>query len=443
MRNARKWIVLVLVLMMTLGFSSTSVAAGNPVADARDGVVRIAAIYEDGSAQTGTGFFVGKAGDPVEFIITNAHVVTAYDSTGAALGYFNEVYIVFDDIDSDSTATAKVMKVFNNGVDLAILRLQAPTTLRKPLPLAKAESVDILEEVYALGFPAIADDSRGVIKSTVDDITITSGTITKQQFVDGDVKYLQVDNAISSGSSGGPLVDANGSVIGINTQVATPAAGSELGYALYIDYAMEYMDTMGYPYSTPTVVTTDTTSDKTTTTSTNPAPTTAPIDNDDNTGLAWYIYAAIGVAVAAIVALVIVLASKGKKTQEPPQVSTNDGVTPPVAPPKSEGVYKGRQITGFGSSNVLTGKSFPIRGKLVIGRDPAKCQAIYPAKTPGISGAHCAVQEIAEGAVVTDLGSSYGTYLENGTKMDPNKPYTIPTGEAFYLASKDNGFRVK
>ena len=45
--------------------------------------------------------------------------------------------------------------------------------------------------------------------------------------------------------------------------------------------------------------------------------------------------------------------------------------------------------------------------------------------------------------MVTDLGSSYGTFLENGTKMEPNKPYTILTGEAFFLASKDNGFRVK
>lgn len=434
MRNTRKWIVLVLVLMMTMGFSVTSVAAGNPVADARDGVVRIAALYEDGSAQTGTGFFVGKAGEPVEFIITNAHVVTAYDSAGTALGYFNEVYIVFDDIDSDSTATAKVMKVFNNGVDLAILRLQAPTTLRKPLPLAKAESVDIMEEVFALGFPSIADDSSGVIKSTVDDITITSGTITKQQFVDGDIKYLQIDNAISPGNSGGPLVDANGNVIGINTQVLTPAAGSELGYALYIDYAMEYMDTMGYPYSTSTAAATDTSVSPTTT----PQPTDPP---ESPVGLAWYIYAAIGVAVAAVVALVIVLASKGKK-QKPPEVNPPITVTSPL-PPSREGVYKGRQITGFGSANVFINKSFPIRGKLLIGRDPAKCQIIFPAKTPGISGAHCAVQEIAEGVVVTDQGSSYGTYLENGTKMEPNKPYTISTGEAFYLASKDNGFRVK
>ena len=82
-------------------------------------------------------------------------------------------------------------------------------------------------------------------------------------------------------------------------------------------------------------------------------------------------------------------------------------------------------------------------GKIVVGRDPATCQVVFPAKTPGISGKHCTVQELAQGVVVTDLGSTYGTFLENGTKLEPNKPYTVLGGEAFFLASKDNGFRVK
>lgn len=447
MKNVRKWFILVLVLLMALGAVSSSMAAANPVADARNGVVRIVSFFNDGTdwyTQTGTGFFVGTEGEPVEFILTNAHVVTAYDpTTGSPIGYFDEVDVVFDEYDSDSTATAKVLKVFNNGVDLAILRLQAPTTLRKPLPLAKAESVDIMEEVYALGFPAIADDSGGIYKSTIDDVTITNGSITKQQYLDGDVKYLQVDNAISSGNSGGPLVNADGSVIGINTWVVMPTAGSELGYALYIDYAMDYLDTMGYPYFTadpspdvspsPNIDTDE------------PVVTDSPVPVPPTPGLAWYIYAAIGVAAAAVIALLIILVVKSGKKQEQPQgpVNGNVGVTTPVKPVRSEGAYKGRQVTGFGQTNVLTGKSFPVRGKIVIGRDPAKCQAVYPAKTPGISGVHCAVQEIAEGVVVTDLGSTYGTFLENGTKMEPNKPYTVPIGEAFYLASKDNGFRVR
>ncbi|MPN02459.1 hypothetical protein SDC9_149675 [bioreactor metagenome] len=128
-----------------------------------------------------------------------------------------------------------------------------------------------------------------------------------------------------------------------------------------------------------------------------------------------------------------------KKKQAMP---ADSGYTVPLGNP-TEAIRSGRQITSIGQTNVLSGKTYPVRGKTFIGRDPASCQIVFPPKTPGISGKHCMVQELTQGLVVTDLGSSYGTFLENGTKLEPNKPYTILTGEAFFLASKDNGFRVK
>lgn len=438
MKSTKKWVALILTLLLALSLTVTSAAASdNPVADARNGVVRIVFTYTldgEASGQMGTGFFVGEEGKPVEYILTNAHVVTVYDPyTGDVLGVADEVEVVFDDYNEDSTMTAKVLKIFDNGVDLAVLRLEAPTTLRQPLKLLGADSVDVTEPVYALGFPGIADDTSGIVSSNVEDVTITSGTIAKKAFVEGDVNYLQIDAAISSGNSGGPLVDANGNVVGINTQVADPDAGTGLGYALYIDYAMEYFETMGYPYTKgidggEVPVTTDEL----------PAPEPEPVPTP---GLPWYVFAAIGVAAAAVIALVVVLVLKNKKKQ------TNEYVAPspePAPSPRpSSAPFKGRQITNVGQASSLGGKSYPVQGKVVIGRDPAKCQVVFPAKTPGISSAHCAVQEIAQGVVVTDLGSSYGTFLENGTKLEPNKPYTVPVGEAFYLASKDNGFRVK
>lgn len=438
MKSTKKWVALFLTLLLALSLTVTSaMASDNPVADARNGVVRIVFAYTlDGEPayQLGTGFFIGEEGKSVEFILTNAHVVTVYsDYTGEVLGYADEVEVVFDDYNEDSTMTAKVLKIFTNGVDLAVLRLEAPTTLRQPLKLLSAESVDIMEEVYALGFPGIADDTSGIVSSTIDDVTITSGSVTKEAYDEGGVNYLQIDAAISPGNSGGPLVDANGNVVGINTKVDDPNIGTGLGRALYIDYAMDYLDTMGYSYTKGTEggevpVTTDEL----------PAPVPEPTPTPS---LPWYVFAAIGVAAAAVIALVVVLALKNKKKQ------TNEYVAPspePAPTPRpSSAPFKGRQITNVGQASSLGGKSYPVQGKVVIGRDPAKCQVVFPAKTPGISSAHCAVQEIAQGVVVTDLGSSYGTFLENGTKLEPNKPYTVPVGEAFYLASKDNGFRVK
>ncbi len=440
MKLTCKWISLILILALSLSLVITSASADTTaVVDARNGVVRLVFVYNDGTndyIQRGSGFFVGTEGSAVEYIITNAHVVTATDDNGNVIGYANKVHVVFDDVDSDSTVSAKVLKIFDNGLDLAILRLEAPTTLRKPLPLRSAESVDIMSSVYALGFPGIADDSSGYLPSTTDDVTITEGKVTKEQFQAQGSNYLQVDAAISSGNSGGPLVDETGAVIGINSMVSDPAYGTGLGYALYIDYAIDYFNTMGYPYTlasdaVPTGEPVNSGSpDVTGAPAPSPEPMPAPVG--------WYVYLAIGVAVAAAAAVVYLLIDKKKKQSAP----ADPGYTVPVGKP-AEANRGGRQITSIGQTNVLGGKTYSVSGKIVIGRDPATCQVVFPAKTPGISGKHCAVQELAQGVVVTDLGSSYGTFLENGTKMEPNKPYTILTGEAFFLASKDNGFRVK
>ncbi len=442
MKSVRRWISLILILTLMLAVTLTSASADTTaVVDARNSVVRIVFPYEDSQytyVTQGSGFCVGEAGSPVQFIITNAHVVTATDAAGNIMGYADEVFIVFDDFDSDSTVTAKVLKIFSDGVDLAVLQLEAATTLRKPLPLRSADSINIMDSVYALGFPAIADDSSGYAPSKMEDVTITEGKVTKEQFLDGNTKFLQVDAAISSGNSGGPLVDENGAVVGINTQVSDPNHGTGLGYALYIDYAIDYFNTMGYPFTLVQGGGGDT-----------PTPTDGGGDNNnggktDDTDpvpakVAWYVYAAIGVAVASVAVIAYLMLERKKK-------QTGDsgamGYTMPVGKP-SDSNRGGRQITSIGQTNVLGGKSYPVRGKTIIGREPASCQIIFPPKTPGISGKHCMVQDLAQGVVVTDLGSSYGTYLENGTKLEPNKPYTIPVGEAFFLATKDNGFRVK
>ena len=45
--------------------------------------------------------------------------------------------------------------------------------------------------------------------------------------------------------------------------------------------------------------------------------------------------------------------------------------------------------------------------------------------------------------LVTDLRSSYGTFLTNGTRLNPNVPYRMKSGESFYVGDKSNVIRVE
>lgn len=51
--------------------------------------------------------------------------------------------------------------------------------------------------------------------------------------------------------------------------------------------------------------------------------------------------------------------------------------------------------------------------------------------------------EIKNGKVLLmDLGSTYGTFLSDGTKLEPNKPYYLNYGQSFYLVDPANTFRI-
>jgi hypothetical protein len=85
---------------------------------------------------------------------------------------------------------------------------------------------------------------------------------------------------------------------------------------------------------------------------------------------------------------------------------------------------------------------FPIRGSLCIGRDPRYCQIVYPANTPGISALHCEVVPTANGVLLIDKGSTYGTFLSNGQKIPANQSIMLKGHDSFYLSNRDNEFML-
>jgi len=156
--------------------------------------------------------------DPAGFIVTNAHVVRG------AMRIRVEVPTVPDG-GSILTARGRLLEAKIVGVDvetdLAILKVEA--TGLKSLTFGDSDELRAGQLVVALGSPLGFHNSvsLGVVSA-----------VARQMQPESPMVYVQTDAAITSGSSGGPLVDLHGRIIGINTLIAARGENAEgLGFA--------------------------------------------------------------------------------------------------------------------------------------------------------------------------------------------------------------------
>lgn len=101
-------------------------------------------------------------------------------------------------------------------------------------------------------------------------------------------------------------------------------------------------------------------------------------------------------------------------------------------------------ISVVGMSGLFSGQRFRMNteGRILFGREAA-ATVRFPEGTGGISARHCEIK-IKEGVpVLIDRGSTYGTYVADGQKLEANRPYRIADGMMFYLASPDNRFEIR
>ena len=93
-------------------------------------------------------------------------------------------------------------------------------------------------------------------------------------------------------------------------------------------------------------------------------------------------------------------------------------------------------------SGPAAGQQIVIYDNFRIGRDPQNSDLALPEDTKGVSRRHCRI-EIRDGRILLrDLGSSCGTFLENGVKLEAQMPYSIDPGMVFYVGSHQVAFRV-
>ncbi len=189
---------------------------------ARDapGVVTVLSIYRGGSGTQGaegSGFVLSASGE----VATNAHVVTQGD--GSSIRKVDKVYVRFQD---DNEVVAEIVG-FDPYADVALLRVDPRGLTLRPLTLGDSSHVKVGAPVAAIGSPFGQEQSLSVGVISATDRTIDSLT---RFSISG---AIQTDAAINHGNSGGPLVDARGRVLGINSQIRSQSGdGSGVGFAV-------------------------------------------------------------------------------------------------------------------------------------------------------------------------------------------------------------------
>lgn len=430
----------------------------------------------------GSGFAIGNEGEDVQYIVTNAHVVL--DDTAEGIRSLDPMNAT---VNVSSKRASEVLVYFSYGAndfmraqiyqvdearDICVLKLPQATDKRKPLTICKSTDIDMDDDFAALGFPADSDQlmDNTSLAYDIDDVTSTRGGVSRQTTdEDGKNVYL-IDIDISPGNSGGPLVNSNGEVVGINTySITNLESGHSLNYAIVIDELLSIINRDVVPYTLSTEVS-DTTSTEEETTepaeteattkeaieaiATNPpetaeqssatTPAAATADNtnsNDSNNNMTIIIIAIAAVVIIVLAVVIVVVSKSKKTKAAPVQHSAPAPEMSKTMPVSSG-QSGRAVI-IGMKGIMANRSFNINGSIVIGRNSQKCNISFPVDTKGISGVHCQIRQSKDGYEILDLGSSNGTFLGSGQKLTPNVPVPIPDGTYFYLGSAEQLFQIK
>ncbi len=165
----------------------------------------------------GSGFIVGSDG----LILTNAHVVKEA----------KEVVVKLQD---RREYAAKVLGI-DTATDIAVLKIDA-----KNLPVVhfgEPSKLMVGDYVLAIGAP------YGLDQTATSGIVSAKGRSLPSESGENFVPFLQTDAAVNPGNSGGPLFDAAGNVVGINSQIYSRTGGFQgVSFAIPIDVAMKIKD---------------------------------------------------------------------------------------------------------------------------------------------------------------------------------------------------------
>ncbi len=374
----------------------------------------------------------------------------------------------------------------SESMDFAILKLSQPIKGRNYISLRNSKEIKAAETVYALGFPSLSDQNHELSTYTKDDVTYSSGVVSKAQdlytFESSDVtlkgQFIQTTCKINSGNSGGPMVDENGNAIGISSI----SQGDSFYYGVATDQVIEVLDALGIKYTAasgaapaeePAAPVAESTPEPTSAPAVVETPTEPVKETKDNGSLLYIIIAAVA-AVIAVVVVVLVLSSNNKKKAAaakaaaarpkapgftaPPAGGTGAFTAAPATParpvsapvipasdPGATTILQGKveATTVLANGGTLTrvknGDKLDIKvQEILVGRDSNSC-SFWISGNSNIGRKHAKFLVKNGTTYVVDMNSTNGTFV-NGTKLQPNVEVAIKDGDKITLADEDFKF---
>jgi putative serine protease PepD len=193
----------------TTSTTTAAAAESNSVADIYERTNESVVEISTSANALGSGFVYDTEGH----VVTNQHVVAGAES----------IRVRF----SNGSSYPATLVGTDRSTDLALLDVDAPAALVQPLQLGDSSIVRAGDAVVALGSPFGLEGTitSGIVSALHRQMTAPNNfTITDS---------IQTDAAINHGNSGGPLLDANGRVIGVNAQIESDSGGSDgVGFAI-------------------------------------------------------------------------------------------------------------------------------------------------------------------------------------------------------------------
>ncbi len=165
-----------------------------------------------------------------------------------------EIFIEYS-IDTDSGRTSSIKKSAQviikgqpmPGKDIAILKMDGDSTL-PTLTIAQDELPKVGEQLFVYGFPGPVTNNNFVSTESAIEPTLTTGIVSALKNSVGGWPLIQMDANINKGSSGGPVCDEKGEVVGLTTFGSLENNGglaAGLNFAIPVSILEEYLDSAG------------------------------------------------------------------------------------------------------------------------------------------------------------------------------------------------------